>query len=58
MGDTPGVLVGVALLAAAEGRVDAAREALERAIAGNPLVRSAVTDDVELAALLGPLLRR
>ena len=52
LGDTPGVLVGVALLAAAEGRVDDARSALERAIAGNPLVREAVAGDPELAALL------
>jgi mannose-6-phosphate isomerase-like protein (cupin superfamily) len=56
MGETPGILLGIALLAAAEGREEEAREALERAIAGNPLVREGVAGDPELAALLGPLL--
>jgi mannose-6-phosphate isomerase-like protein (cupin superfamily) len=53
LGETPGLLYGVALLAAAEERTDDAREALRRAIAGAPGVRA----DAEREPSLAPLLR-
>jgi mannose-6-phosphate isomerase-like protein (cupin superfamily) len=52
VGETPGLLVGVALLAAADGRTDDARTALARAIEGNPAVRQAADADPDLAQLL------
>jgi mannose-6-phosphate isomerase-like protein (cupin superfamily) len=52
VGETPGLLIGIALLAAAEGREDAARDTLARAIAGNPAVRRAAAEDPDLARLL------
>jgi cupin domain len=52
VGETPGILLGIALLAAAEGRADDARDALERAIAGNPAVREVAEGDPDLAPLL------
>jgi hypothetical protein len=54
VGESPGVLVGIALLAAAEGREDDARTALERVIADNPAVREAAEADPGLARLLSP----
>jgi uncharacterized cupin superfamily protein len=52
VGESPGILMGVALLATAEGRTDDARAALERAIAANPAVREAAEADADLAPLL------
>ena len=53
VGETPGLLMGIAMLAAVEGRIAEGRNALERAIAGNPAVREAVEADPDLSALLG-----
>jgi hypothetical protein len=54
VGESPGLLLGLALLAAAEGREDDARDALRRAIEGNPAVRAAAEADADLAPLLRP----
>jgi mannose-6-phosphate isomerase-like protein (cupin superfamily) len=54
VGESPGLLMGVALLAAAEGRTEDARTALQRAIEGNPDVREAAEADPDLAPLLSP----
>jgi hypothetical protein len=53
VGETPGMLMGIALLAAAEGRRMRPGTRLARAIAGNPAVREAVVADPELGRLLG-----
>jgi mannose-6-phosphate isomerase-like protein (cupin superfamily) len=53
VGETPGILLGIAMLTAAEGRTDEARDALERAIAGDPAVREAAAADPDLSKLPG-----
>jgi mannose-6-phosphate isomerase-like protein (cupin superfamily) len=53
VGESPGLLMGIAALAAVEGRTEEGRDALQRAIAGNPAVREAAEADPDLAPLLG-----
>jgi hypothetical protein len=50
--ESPGLTYGIALLAAAEGRHDDARDALTRAIAAEPLLRREAAQDPSLAPLL------
>jgi hypothetical protein len=52
VGETPGILHGIALLAAVDGREDDARDALRRALAGEPALREEAERDPDLSGLL------